>query len=371
MTVVVPFLDVAAATAELSNEIRAAVERVVAGGQYVLGDEVAGFEEEWASYCGSAYCVAVGSGLDALRLTLIAAGIGPGDEVLVPANTFIATWLAVSQAGAVPVPIEADIETFQMDVKCAVGAIGPKTAAILPVHLYGHPADMNKVGLAAQEHGLLCVADAAQAHGAEVAGQPVGSLGDAVAWSFYPSKNLGALGDAGAVTTDHCDIARRVGQLRNYGSAVKYVHEDLGYNSRMDELQAAVLRAKLPYLDAWNARRTEVAAYYTGHLRMAGLDLPRTSTALRDAWHLYVVRSAERNALASHLAARGVQSQVHYPIPAHLQECYQSLGYGLGAFPVAERLAQEVLSLPIGPHLTSEHRDHVVAAANSFNPRRR
>lgn len=360
----VPFLDLLATYTELRDELDAATARVLGGGWYVLGAEVARFEEAWATHTGAAHCVGVASGLDALHLALVAMGVGEGDEVLVPSNTYIATWLAVSRAGARPVPVEPDPATSNIDPDRLVAAITPRTRAILPVHLYGLPAEMDAIRAVAAHHGLRVLEDAAQAHGATLAGVPVGSLGHAAAWSFYPSKNLGAFGDGGAVTTDDAALAERLRSLRNYGSTAKYVNRERGFNSRLDELQAAMLSEKLAHLDAWNARRRAIAARYLEGL--AGLPIALPADAPGHAWHVFAVHTPERDALAAHLAGEGVGTLVHYPIPPHLQDAYRDLGMGEGDLPVAERLARETLSLPMGPHLAPEDADRVVAAVRGF-----
>lgn len=347
----VPFLDLRAAYLELKEEIDAAVARVTDSGWYLLGEELAAFEREFAAYTRTRHCVGVGNGLDALRLCLQARGIGPGDEVIVPSNTYIATWLAVSQVGATLVAAEPDETTYNIDPGRIEAAITPRTRAIIPVHLYGQPADMAPVMDIARRRGLFVLEDAAQAQGASYRGRPVGGLGDAAAWSFYPGKNLGAFGDAGAITTNDAELAERLRLLRNYGSSVKYVHEIQGGNSRLDELQAAVLRVKLRHLDDWNGRRRQIAQRYLNELRGVGLTLPCVPEGLDPVWHLFVVRSPDRDALQARLADSGVQTLIHYPTPPHLQEAYRELGWARGRLPVAEDIHAEALSLPIGPHL--------------------
>ncbi len=360
----VPFFDLPAGNAEVRGEIEAAVRRVLDSGWFVLGAEVAAFEAEWAEYVGARHCIGLGNGLDALHLGLRALGVGAGDEVIVPSHTYIATWLAVSYAGAVPVPVEPDPETYLVSAGALDAAVTERTKAVLPVHLYGRPADLTEIGAAAARHGLRVLDDAAQAHGATWGGRRVGALSDLTAWSFYPSKNLGALGDGGAVTTDDDGLADRVRLLRNYGSDRKYVHQVPGYNSRLDELQAAVLRAKLPHLAAWNERRRLVAERYGAELK--GLDLVLPEVVDGHVWHVYVVRSSRRDALAAHLAERGVETVVHYPIPPHRQGAYAALGLAAGSLPVAEAVHDEVLSLPMGPHLTEAQQSYVIDAVRSF-----
>jgi len=361
----VDFLDLGATYRELKKEIDHSVARVLSSGWYLLGTELAAFEAEYAAYTGSRYCVGVGNGLDALRLTLQAMGVGPGDEVIVPSHTYIATWIAVSQVGATVVPVEPDERTYNIDPGRIRRAITKKTKAIMPVHLYGQPADMEPIMAIALEHGLKVLCDAAQAHGARYKSSCLGEWGDAQGWSFYPGKNLGAFGDGGAITTNDKDIADAVRMLRNYGSSVKYVNEALGINSRLDDVQAAILRVKLRYLDAWNTRRVIVAATYDSALSNLGLTLPFQPEECKSAWHLYVVRHARRDELQTRLAESGVQSLIHYPIPPHKQQAYRHLGYQSSDYPLAERLSDSVLSLPIGPHLSSEEQESVIAAVSS------
>jgi dTDP-4-amino-4,6-dideoxygalactose transaminase len=352
--VTIPFLDLKAAYLELKPEIDEAVARVLDSGWYILGEEVDAFEEEFARYCGSRHCVGLANGLDALHLALRVLDIGPGDEVIVPSNTYIATWLAVSQCGATPVPVEPDPLTHNLDPARIAAAITPRTRALLPVHLYGQPADLDPILALARQHGLRVLEDAAQAHGARYRGQRIGAHGDLVAWSFYPGKNLGAFGDAGAVTTNDAALAERLRVLRNYGSRVKYVNEEAGWNSRLDPMQAAALRVKLRYLDKWNARRSAIAAAYGEAL--AGIDLtrPHVPDWAEPAWHLYVVQVDQREHIQRELSARGIGSLIHYPIPPHRQQAYAPASTAAGSLPIAERLADRVLSLPIGPHLAPD-----------------
>lgn len=359
----IPFLDLKAPHVELREEINTAIARVVESGWYILGPEVDAFEAEYAEYCEAQYCVGLANGLDALHLALRAMDVGPGDEVIVPSNTYIATWLAVSQCGATPVPVEPDERTYNIDPSLIEAAITPRTKVILPVHLYGQPADMDPILAIARKHGLRVLEDGAQAHGARYKGKRIGAHGDAVAWSFYPGKNLGALGDAGAVTTNDPEIADRIRVLRNYGSRVKYVNEVQGYNSRLDPIQAAVLRVKLPHLDAWNARRSDLAAAYIRGLSGSALLLPYVPEWAIPVWHLFVVRHPQRGALQQYLSDAGVGTLIHYPIPPHRQTAYQNAGYTSEAFPVASRIAEEALSLPMGPHLSMHDALAVVGAA--------
>jgi dTDP-4-amino-4,6-dideoxygalactose transaminase len=360
----IPFLDLSAAYRELQTEIDAAVARTLASGYYIGGPEVEAFEEEFASYCGATHAVGVANGLDALHLALRAMDVGPGDEVIVPSNTYIATWLAVSQCGATPVPVEPDARTFNIDPALIEAAVTPRTKVILPVHLYGQPADMDPILAIARKHGLRVLEDGAQAHGARYKGQRLGAHGDAVAWSFYPGKNLGAMGDGGAVTTDDAQLADRIRVLRNYGSRVKYVNEVQGYNSRLDPLQAAILRVKLAHLDDWNARRSAIALRYQEGLAGCGLTLPHVPDWAEPVWHLFVVRCRQRDALQNHLTSQGVQTLIHYPIPPHQQQAYPE--WNALSFPLSEAIHQQVLSLPIGPTLTLQDAYQVVQACNSF-----
>ena len=348
----VPFLDFVAPYDELKAELDEAYFRFMRSAWYILGREVEAFEEEFANYCGAKYCVGVGNGLEALHLILRAYGIGEGMEVIVPSNTYIATWLAVSYAGATPVPVEPDPRTCNLDPTRIEAAMTPRTRAIMPVHLYGQPADMDPILAAARNHGLQVIEDNAQAQGARYKGRRTGSLGDAAGHSFYPGKNLGAFGDAGAVTTDDPDLADRVRTLRNYGSKKKYFNECKGYNSRLDELQAALLRVKLKRLDEWNARRHSVAVRYLGGLGgLSGLTAPFVPTWAEPVWHLFVVRHGKRDLLQQMLSQAGIGTLIHYPVPPHLSGAYADGQWRTGAFPIAEQLAETVLSLPIGPHV--------------------
>ena len=358
----IPFLDLGAAYRELQTEIDVAVARVLASGYYIGGPEVEAFEEEFATYCGSTHAIGVANGLDALNLALRALDVGPGDEVIVPSNTYIATWLAVSQCGATPVPVEPDARTYNIDPALIEAAITPRTKVILPVHLYGQPADMDPILAIARKHGLRVLEDGAQAHGARYKGQRLGAHGDVVAWSFYPGKNLGAMGDGGAVTTNDAQLADRIRVLRNYGSRVKYVNEVQGYNSRLDPLQAAILRVKLAHLDEWNARRSTIAARYQQGLVGCGLTLPHVPDWAEPVWHLYVVQHPKRDALQTALTDAGVGSLIHYPIPPHRQQAYAEARWEKGAFPLAEHMAAQVLSLPIGPAMAESDVQQVIDA---------
>lgn len=360
----VPFLDLQRIHCEIKQPLEDAFHRVLDSGLFVMGPELDAFEAEFAQFCGVKHCVGVGNGLDALHLLLRAYDIGQGDEVLVPSNTFIATWLAVSQCGAIPVPVEPCAETHNLDPGLLTAAITPRTRAIIPVHLYGQPADMDPINEIARRHGLIVIEDAAQAQGAKYKGRRTGSLGDAAATSFYPGKNLGALGDGGAVLTNDPSIADKVRLLRNYGSRIKYHHQDIGYNTRLDELQAAFLRVKLGLLEDWNTRRQALASRLTAQLQGAGLGLPWVPDWAAPVWHLYVVRTPQRDALRAHLEQNGISTVIHYPVPPHLQTCYSR--YSTHALPLAEKLAAEVLSLPMSPFLTEQEANYVTEAILMF-----
>lgn len=349
----IDFLNLKLANARYEDEIRSAVGRVIDSGRYVLGEETLAFEREFAAYCGVEHCIGVANGLDALHLILRAYGIGPGDEVIVPSNTFIATWLAVSQAGARIVPVEPDPTTCNLDPQRVEAAITPRTRAIMPVHLYGQPADMDPINAIARKHGLRVIEDAAQAHGARYRGRRAGGLGDAAGFSFYPGKNLGALGDGGAVTTNDPELAATLRKLRNYGSEVKYRHDLAGVNSRLDEIQSAVLRVKLRYLDEDNARRTALASAYAEALGPAPVQLPVALPHVEPVWHLFVIQTPHRDALQAHLTERGIGTLVHYPIASHHQRAYANETWP--DLLIATRLQSEVLSLPFATYLQAEH----------------
>jgi dTDP-4-amino-4,6-dideoxygalactose transaminase len=351
----IPFLDLLSACKEIKKELDEAYARVIHSACYILGREVSSFEEEYAEYCSTKFCVGVGNGLDALHLILRAYGIGEGDEVIVPSNTYIATWLAVSYAGATPRPVEPDPRTYNIDPARIQAAITARTKAIMPVHLYGQPADMDPIKEIAERHALKVIEDSAQAHGARYKGRLTGSLGHAAGHSFYPGKNLGAFGDGGAITTDDRQLADRVRALRNYGSKEKYYNDFKGFNSRLDELQAAFLRVKLKRLDEWNDRRRQVAKRYLNKLKgFDDLTLPYVAEWAQPVWHLYVIRHARRDALQQKLTEAGIGTLIHYPVPPHLSGAYADLGYTKGSFPIAEELANTVLSIPMGPHINVE-----------------
>jgi dTDP-4-amino-4,6-dideoxygalactose transaminase len=361
-----PFLELRPGAVELQNELEEAYRRVADSGWYVMGPQLEGFEREFAAYCGVEHCVGVGNGLDALELILRGYGIGPGDEVLVPAHTFIATWLAVSTTGATPVGVDVDPYTFNVDPTCVSSAITNRTVAIIAVHLYGQPADMSALEELACRHGLKLIEDAAQAHGARFGKRRAGSLGDAAGFSFYPVKNLGAMGDGGAVTTNDRQLAEKIRLMRNYGSRVKYHHECQGLNSRLDELQAAMLRVKLQHLDEWNGRRVGIAERYAVELPVwPDLILPEVAAWISSVWHLYVVRHPRRDALQQHLHRHGVGTMVHYPVLPPHSRAYEGSAVA-GQFPVAERIVGEILSLPMSPHHTPGEISHAISAIRQF-----
>lgn len=358
----IPFLDLKSINARHRDALLTVFDRVVDSGWYILGEEVEAFEREFAAYCGVKHCIGVGNGLEAMHLVLRSWGIGAGDEVIVPSNTYIATWLAVTYAGATPVPVEPDPKTFTIDPERIAAAITSRTRAILPVHLYGHPADMDPICEIARRHGLKVLEDAAQAQGTRYKGRRTGSLCDAGAFSFYPGKNLGALGDAGAVTTDDDALADQIQMLRNYGSVRKYHNDAKGFNSRLDEVQAALLRVKLPHLDAENASRREMVARYDEAFRDLPLLRPAAAQWAEHIWHVYVVRVAGRDGFAEALKALGVGSLVHYPVAPHMQPAYRDLDIAPGSQPIAEAMADEVLSLPLWPFMPQQTQDAVIAA---------
>ncbi|AIF53717.1 DegT/DnrJ/EryC1/StrS aminotransferase family protein [Pelosinus sp. UFO1] len=362
----VPFLDLKAPYLELKTELDKAYQRVMTSGWYIMGNELEAFEQEFADYCGVKNCIGVGNGLDALHLALKAWGIGAGDEVIVPANTYIATWLAVTYTGARPVPVEPNEHTYNIDPHKIEAAINKNTKAIIAVHLYGQAADMQTINMIAKKYGLKVLEDAAQAHGARCHGKQVGGLGDAAGFSFYPGKNLGALGDGGAVTTNDDDLADKVRILRNYGSKVKYQNEEIGFNSRLDELQAALLRVKLRHINEWNGRRVQIAKKYLAELANTELILPTVPDWAEPVWHLFVIRSKQRDYLQRELADKGINTLIHYPIPPHLSGAYKEYNWQVGDFPISEVLAHEVLSLPMGPHLTNEQVMYAIEKLKCF-----
>jgi len=364
---IVPFLDLKKAYEEIRHEIDSAYRRTINSGRYLLGQETEAFENEFAQYCGVQHCIGCGNGLDALHLVLRAWGIGVDDEVIVPTNTFIATWLAITYAGATVIPVEPDENTYTITAEQIEKVITDKTKAIVVVHLYGQPANMDDICNLAKKYELKVLEDAAQAHGALYRGKKTGSLGDAAAFSFYPGKNLGSFSDGGAVTTKDDETALLVRKLRNYGSSIKYHHELPGFNSRLDELQASFLRIKLKYLDSWNKRRVCVAQHYKEQLAMCSeLVLPEVCQETSPVWHLFVIQSKERDALQSSLAQGGIDTLIHYPIPPHLSEAYKSNGWKQGDFFISERLANQVLSLPIGPHITDNQVEYVISHIKKY-----
>jgi dTDP-4-amino-4,6-dideoxygalactose transaminase len=358
----VPFVDLKAQQAALAPELERVVRDLFEGSDWILGHDLESFEREFAEYCETEYAVGTDSGLSALELILRAAGIGPGDEVITAANTFIATALAISHAGAKPVLVDVDPQTDTIDPDALERAVSVSTKAVLPVHLYGHPADMEAITSIADRHELLVIEDACQAHGARYRGARVGSLGHAAAFSFYPAKNLGAFGDGGAVVTDDPELAEALRVMRDYGQRGKYDHVVKGYNRRLDTLQAALLRPKLRRLDAWNERRRRHAAAYTELLGGTGVETPEARDDVDAVWHLYVVRTEDRDALRAALTERGIQTGIHYPVPIHLQEAYADLRHGPGSFPVTELHAAQGLSLPLYPELEPAMIEHVAQA---------
>src|SRR3984893_923170 len=362
----VPFVDLAAQFCTISAEINEAIAKVIRETDFILGREVRLFEEEFASFCQTKFAVGVDSGTSALELALRAYEIGPGDEVITAANSFIASALAISHAGATPVLVDVDPDTYTINAAAIEKAISPRTKGIIPVHLYCHPADMDPIVPLAERHGLVIIEDACQAHGARYKGKRTGSLGHAAAFSFYPGKNLGAYGDGGAVVTSDHAVAKRLEMLRNYGQKEKYQHMFRGYNRRLDTLQAAVLRIKLKYLEQWNEARRQHAKTYCRLLEQIGIVVPRASAASESVWHLYVIRIDQRDALKEHLTTRGIGVGIHYPIPIHLQPAYRDLGYRPGDFPVTEDHARRILSLPMYAELTPEIIGRVAETLSEF-----
>ena len=355
----VPFLNLKSELDTVSEGISVACQRVIDSGWFILGPELEKFESRFAEYCGVDHCIGVANGLDAIALSLQARGIGAGDEVIVPSHTFIATWLGVTMVGAVPVPVDVNPYTFLLEANEIEAVITNRTKAILPVHLYGQSVDMDSLNLLATKHNLFVLEDAAQAHGALYKGRKCGSLGHAAAFSFYPTKNLGALGDGGAITTNDKSLADRLRRLRNYGSSQKYVHVDVGVNSRLDEMQAAILTEKLPHLDQWNEKRRKIAQIYSSELGASNIILPKIATDVDHVFHLYVVRLKARDEVIKQLADRGIGTLVHYPIPPHQQAAFRNLQTQHKKLTIAETLASEVLSLPMWPHMHENDVHHV------------
>ena len=362
----VPFVDLGAQYRTIEGEIGEATSRVIQQSDFILGREVGLFEEEFAAFCEAKYAIGVDSGTSALELALRAYDIGPGDEVITAANSFIASALAISHAGARPILVDVDPSTYTVDVSAIEKAITPRTKAVIPVHLYGHPAHMNPIRELADKHGLVIIEDACQAHGTRYKGRRTGSLGHAAAFSFYPGKNLGAYGDGGIVVTNDRGIARRLEMLRNYGQKEKYQHLFRGYNRRLDTLQAAVLRVKLRYLEKWNAARRWNAVLYHKFLDGCGLLLPGEAPGAESVWHLYVIRAEQRDALKEHLISRGISASIHYPIPIHVQPAYLDLGYKKGDFPVTESCAHQVLSLPMYAEISQDQIEYVAKTIRNF-----
>ena len=363
----IPFVSFLPMERELDKELRAAFDRVFASSWYIEGKEDEAFEKAFAEYCGTKYCIGVGNGLDALVMILKAMDIGEGDEVIVPSNTYIATALAVTYAGATPVFVEPDIRTFNIDTAKIEAAITAKTKAIMPVHLYGQPCDMDPVMAIAKKYSLKVIEDCAQAHGAAYKGKKISTFGDAAGFSFYPGKNLGALGDAGAVVTNDEALAQKVRALGNYGSDYKYHHIYKGNNSRLDELQAAFLSAKLPILDRMNAERRRIAGRYLSEINNPKITLPYVPDYAEPVWHIFGIRCDERERLEEHLKKAEIMTNKHYPIPMHLQECYKDLGFNEGDYPIAEEISRTELSIPMYYGMTDEEISYVIDALNSFN----
>ena len=359
MHVQVPFLDLKIQFENHREEIEQAIQAVLRAGAYLEGPEVASFERSFAQFCGTSEAVAVDSGTAALQLALLAVGVQPQEEVILPTNTFIATAAAVSAVGANPVFVDSDPATWLIDLDLMKEKIGPRTKAIVPVHLYGNPVDMDTLNRIAQEHGIQVIEDACQAHGATLQGRRVGSLGRIACFSFYPSKNLGAFGDGGIVTTKDSELAERIRRLRNHGRTGKYEHAEAAFNLRMDTLQASILQAKLRHLENWNRQRQEHAAQYRSRLAHLPLETPKLVKGSESVYHLFPVCHARRDEIAESLKARFVATGVHYPIPCHLQPAYRELGHKKGDFPVSEKIASQVLTLPMFPEMAQEQIDHV------------
>ena len=366
MTEFIPLVDLQAQYAAIHTDVDEAIRRVVEGAQFIMGPDVALFEAEFAAWCGVPHCAGVSSGTAALELMLRVLGIGPGDEVVTVAHTFIATAEAISMVGAKPVFVDIDPLSYTLDPDAFVAAITARTRAVIPVHLYGQPADMTRIGAIAQQHGIAVVEDAAQAHGASWQGTRTGNFGDGACFSFYPGKNLGAYGDAGAVTSRHEDVVAQVRRLRNHGRQSKYLHDQVGYGHRIDTLQAAILRAKLPYLSAWTRTRQRLAARYSELLADASVVLPYVAPGADPVWHLYVIRTSQRDEMVARLNRRGIGAGVHYPVPLHLQPAYAELGYKPGSLPVTESVAATCVSLPLYPEMSDAQQEQVVAAIYKF-----
>lgn len=366
----VPFVDLQAQFASIEDQVMPAITGTLQKCDFIMGQNVERFEEEFAAYCNAQYGIGCDSGTSALELVLRAYDIGPGDEVITVANTFIATTLAIEFTGATPVLVDIDPETYMIDTTKIEAAVTPQTKAIMPVHLYGHPADMDPIMEIADRHGLIVIEDASQSHGALYNGRRVGSIGHASALSLYPGKNLGAYGDAGIIVTDDEKVTNKLKMLRNYGSVKKYHHEMLGYNRRLDTLQASILRVKLNYLDEWSAARRRNAKRYNQLLADCDLILPVEAAYAEPVYHLYVVRTDRRDELQAHLQERGIATVIHYPIPLHLQQAHKSLGYKLGDFPLTEKYSEQILSLPMYPELSDEQAAYVAESIYEFMPKK-
>ena len=362
----VPFVDLKAQYNSLAKELDRALLETARSSAFILGPEVKKFEEEFARYCQADHAIGVDSGTSALELILLSLGIGPGDEVITPANTFIATVLAISSTGAKPVLVDADPNSYNIDVSRIEDAVTEQSKAIMPVHLYGQPADMDEISEIAQKHNLYVIEDACQAHGARYKGKRTGSLGHAAAFSFYESKNLGAYGDGGMVVTNDEQIADSLKMLRNYGQSQKYHHDTIGFNRRLDSLQASILRVKLQYLDEWNEARRGHAREYNRLFQNSRVKTPKTMGNTESVWHLYVIQTNQRDALREYLSSRGIQTGIHYPIPIHKQAAYRHLGYHKGDFPVTEENTGQILSLPMYAELNSDQVKHVVDSTLEF-----
>lgn len=362
----IPFLNLEPMHVEIRNEILAAFKKIYDKNIFVLGDSVDAFEKEFAHYCNTLYCISCGNGLDALSIILRGYNIGEGDEVIVPSNTYIATALAVSYVGAKVVLVDPDIKTYNIDINKIEEAITQKTKAIIAVHLYGRPAEIDKIKLICKQHNLKLIEDAAQAHGAIYNGKRTGNLGDAAGFSFYPGKNLGALGDAGAILTNDITLARRVEYIRNYGSKIKYHNEYKGVNSRLDEMQAEFLRIKLKYLDKWNTDRQKIVKLYLEKINNSKIILPAINSVQESIWHVFAIRTEFRDELQNYLNANGINTLIHYPIPIHLQKAYTDLGYKLGDFPTSETLSETVLSLPLWHGMTIDEVNYVIDILNKW-----
>lgn len=365
----VPFLEIGKSYKELRTEIDAAISQVLKDGWYILGKNVESFEKVFATYCKVKYCIGVGNGMDALELILRAYNIGPGDEVIVPANTYIATALVVNLVGATPILVEPELQTYNIDPKKIEAAVTKKTKAVIAVHLYGQCAQTTAIRKICQTHKIKLIEDAAQAHGAMHSGKKAGSLGDAAGFSFYPGKNLGAFGDAGCVTTNNSEVASYIRLARNYGSKKKYHNLMKGFNSRLDEIQAAILKIKLKYLNQWNKRRYEIAQFY---LRQINPDnnpnfiLPEQLSGNKHVWHVFAVRTKKRKQFIEYLREREISTIIHYPLPFYLQPAYKELSKLKDKFPISNQIANEIVSLPIGPHLQKKEMEHVVKTVNAF-----